>query len=211
MIIADQITLFFTRLGEDEANSRVTPAQALARINSSRQIVAGKTRFYDVKDSTVDDDGVSTVVGGETEFTLADTFLGLQDARDSVTRNGYPVTMKSLAEWATIINETIPSGNESWGMLHGNTFYVWPAAVAGDIFVWWGAAEPPALAAVTGPDVYLNNQQASATVLDAVISAREDFKEPVGPKLVADYKDLEKQITKKGRAAGPRLESAPGV
>jgi len=206
MIIASQITFFFTRLGEDEDNSRITPEQALARINNSRQRLAAKTLFYNVQDKTLDDDGISTVEGGELSFTLLDTFLGLQNARDAVTRNGYPVTMKTLAEWATLINTSTPIGNETWGMLHGNTFYCWPAAVAGDIFIWWGAAEPPDLPDVTGPDVYLNNQQAAATVLDAVISAREDFGEPVGPKLVADYKDLEKAITP---PRGPRLENAP--
>lgn len=214
MIIADQIELFYEDIREAADNSRIPPPAALARINRSRRSVAAKTYFYNVRDKTTDSLGVSTVVGGETSFTLLDTFLGLQNARDVVTRNGYPVLMKALAEWADITTRAVlpvvPS-NETWGMLDGNTFYNFPAAVAGDIFIWNGAAEPPDLPAVTGPDVYLNNIQAQCCVHHAAIKALEDLKETPGAVLINEYKDLFKLIDKRGKPIGPRLETAPNL
>jgi hypothetical protein len=94
-------------------------------------------------------------------------------------------------------------------MLHGNTFYVWPAAVAGDIFEFWGAAEPPALPAIEGPDVYLNNTQAELTVLSAVIEALEDIGEKPGEVLISKYKRLKGVVADKAKVKGPRLENPP--
>lgn len=204
MIIADQIELFFDSIREAAANSGYTPAQALTRINRSRRRVAVKTRFYDVKDKV-------SAVGGETYFTLLDTFIDLQDARDVVTRNGFPVTIKGLAEWAGITsgNINVLSAASSYGMLNGNTFYVYPAANAGDVFEWWGAAEPPALPDVTGPDVHLNNTQAEATVLDAAETALEDLGERPGPVLQRQLAEAMLAIKRRAKPRGPRLENAP--
>lgn len=204
MIIADQLSLFFRKIREPEGNSSLTAEQALEYINDSRRSIAVETKFYDVKDSV-------TASGGEASFTLLNTFLGLQGARDSVTRNGYPVILKTLAEWASITNNSILPGvaqNETWGMLVGNTFYVYPVANAGDAFVWWGQAEPPALPDTDGPDAYLTDVQAELTVLDAAINALEDLSETPGPVLINRYKMLIKQV-KKRVISGPRLENAP--
>lgn len=202
MIIADQISLFFRKFRQASTNSNLEPGDALDYINESRETEAAETRFYDVKDTI-------TAVGGETEWTLLDTFLGLDGARDSVTCNGIPVVMKTLADWAEFISGQSVVGidaNTVYGMLHGNTFYRYPAAQAGDVMVWWGAALPPALPAVTGPDAYLNNIQARVTVYGAVIDALEDNGEQPGQVLVAKYARLKKLIIPK---AGPRLENAP--
>jgi len=204
MIIDEQIKLFFKKIREPQDNSTLTEDDALEYINDSRRSIADETKFYDVKDKVTAD-------GGETYFTLLNTFLGLQNARDSVTRNGYPIVIKHLANWASLTSNGVIrplAMNETWGMLHGNTFYVHPPAEAGDEFVWWGSAEPPALPAVTGPDVYLNNVQAELTVLDAAINALEDLNEAPGPVLVARYKTIKKSVSKKP-PMGPRLENAP--
>lgn len=208
MIIADQLVLFFKKVREKATNSALTAEEGLEYINGSRRSEAAETKFYDVKDSITAD-------GGETYFTLLDTFLDLQDARDCVTRNGYPVVIESLAEWATLTNNgflpMVAGMTEAGGigMLHGNTFYVYPAAVAGDVFVWWGAAEPPALPDVTGPDVYLNNIQAELTILGAAIEALEDLGERPGEVLISKYKRLKKIVKDKAKPRGPRLENAP--
>ena len=199
MIIADQISLFFRKFRQESTNSNLEPEDALDCINESRETEAADTRFYDVKDTI-------TAAGGETEWTLLDTFLGLDGARDCVTCNGIPVVMKTLADWATLIaGQTIVGVdvNTVYGMLRGNTFYRYPAAAAGDVMVWWGAALPPDLPAVEGPDVYLNNIQARVTVYGAVIEALEDAGEQPGQVLLAKYARLKKLITPK---AVPRLE-----
>ena len=202
MIIADQISLFFRKFRQADGNSNLEPEDALEYINAARRSEAAETRFYDVKDTI-------TAAGGETEWTLLDTFLGLDKGRDCVTCNGAPVVMKPFAEWATLIDGTIITGISTdmvYGMLRGNTFYRYPAAEAGDVMVWWGAALPPALPAVTGPDAYLNDLQAEVTVLGAAIEALEDAGEQPGQVLIAKYARLKKLITP---AAGPRLENAP--
>lgn len=200
MIIADQISLFFRKFRQESTNSNLEPEDALDCINESRETEAAETRFYDVKDTI-------TAAGGETEWTLLDTFLGLDGARDSVTCNGIPVVMKTLADWATLISgETDTNPNRVYGMLRGNTFHRYPAAEAGDVMVWWGAALPPELPAVTGPDAYLNNLQARVTVYGAVIEALEDAGEQPGQVLIAKYARLKKLIKP---PAGPRLENAP--
>ena len=202
MTIADQIELFFRKLRQTAANSNLDADDALDYINSARRKLAVKTRFYDVKDTI-------TAAGGETDWTLLDTFLGLDAARDRVTCNGIPLVMKTLADWATITSgtEILPAyGNVVYGMLRGNTFYRYPAAAAGDAMVWWGAALPPDLPAVTGQDAYLNDVQAEATVLEAAVDALEDAGEQPGAKLLSDRADLIKSITPE---RGPRLENAP--
>jgi len=205
MIIADQLTLFFKKIRETQANSKLSAEEGLDYINDSRQTEAAETRFYDIKDTVTAD-------GGETYWTLRDDFLGLQAARDCVTCNGKAVTIKTLAEWATITDGTVLNvlaADERWGMMHGNTFYVYPAAVAGDVMVWWGYGEPPELAAITGPDVYLNNTQARLTVLGAAIAALEDTGELPGQALVGQYVRLKKIVSKRGQPRGPRLEFPP--
>jgi hypothetical protein len=206
MNIADQIALFYERFGEPAANSKITTASALLRINLSRRNLATKIKFYDVKDSV-------TAAGSETYWTLRDDFLGLYlKAKDCVTYDGYPVTLKGLAEWASIKsgNVNIISNSTRLGMLHGRTFYIHPAAEAGKVVEWWGYGVPPELPAVTGPDAYLTDEQAELTVLDAVIKAKADSGDAISQILMDDFKELRTEIKKKAQPMGPRLEDAPG-
>jgi len=209
MNIQDQIILFYKKIRQDPTNSSLGSTEAVEYINIRRRSEAVETKFYDVTDKI-------TASGGETYFTLLDTFLDLQDARDCVMRNGKPVTIKSLADWASETSDGVIPGviafgvnDGGWGMIHGNTFYIYPAAVSGDAFVFWGAAEPPALVGVSGGDMYLNNIQAELTVLGAAMDALEDLQEPIGELLVSTYKSLKKIVAKRAKPRGPRLENPP--
>lgn len=205
MTIDDQITLFFKKIRESQGNSRLTADEALDYLNDSRRSVALVSKFYDVRDTI-------TAAGGETYWTLRDDLLGLIDARDCVTRNGYPVTIKAKADWETQTQGATLNAlcaNESWGMLQGNTFYIYPPAKSGDIMVWQGYGEPPQLTTTTGGDAYLNNTQAETTVLDAAVNALEDLGGLPGPILMARLQRLTKEISKRAKPRGPRLENAP--
>jgi hypothetical protein len=201
MTIDDQLLLFFFRYGEPYGNSKVSPEQALAAINNSRRSVAQEAKFYDVKDSI-------TALGDEEYWTMRDDFLGLwEEAKDCVVYDGQPVTLKTLADWASLKNGrlvNIYNNAYRYGMLHGKQFYLWPLAEAGKVIEWWGYGTAPALAAITGGDAYLTSEQAEATVLDAVVKTKDANGDNISQLLLVDRAAAIKRITKK--IAGPRLE-----
>lgn len=205
MIIEDQLELFFLKFGEAQSNSKLTAEEGLIYLNLSRRKLAIETKFYDVKDHI-------TATGGETYWTWRGDFLGLDESqKECVTYDGMPVTLKSLGEWASIINGLVIGWRARlrYGMVRGNTFYIHPAAEAGKKIVWWGYGIPDKLGAITGPDAYLTDEQAIATVLDAAMSAREDAGESVGAVLARDRNDFVKAIKKQRISQGPRLEEPP--
>lgn len=205
MIIDEQIALFYRRLRESQTNSRITPEEALEYINGSRRSLAADIKFYQVEDRI-------TAAGGETYWTMRDDFLEPIAARDWATCNGYPIIIKSKAEWATITNGTILPvlpAQERWGMVDGKQFYTYPAAQSGDVFRWRGCGIPPALPAVSGPDVYTDDIEAELIVLDAVMDALEDLNREPGPRLEKKYNELKKMVKRRARPRGPRLEHAP--
>ena len=205
MTIDEQLELFYRKLRETITNSRVTPEEALARINDSRRSIAVETKFYQVEDSV-------TAVGGETYWTLRDDFIEPIKARDWATVNGKPIVIKDRSEWPTITNGAIiPQryGSYSWGMLDGKGFYMYPAVSAGDVIKWRGCGIPPALPAVTGPDVYTDDIEAELIVLDAVIAALEDTNHEPGPRLEKRYENIKREVKRRARPRGARRENAP--
>lgn len=214
MTIAEQLALFYRRYGETQNNSRITPEDALARINDARRHEALETKFYDIKDSIggATAEGAFRVLGGEGYFTMRPDFYGIwEKSRDSVTRNGIPVTIKTFSEWNSITGLMAPIGamnGESYGMMHGNTFYIYPPAVANEEFIWWGYGAPPALGAITGPDAYLNDNQAELTVLSAVIDAKEDIGAQASQSVHRRHAELRKLLTRR-TPRGPILDPAP--
>lgn len=214
MNIPDQLALFYRRFGEKADNSRLTPEEALEYINDARRHEALETKFYDIKDSIggAAATGAERVIGGEGYFTMRPDFYGIWDkARDTVTRNGVPVTIKTFSEWNGVTGSQAPIGamnGESYGMLHGNTFYVYPPMAANEEITWWGYGAPPALGAVTGGDAYLNDNQAELTVLSAVIDAKEDLGLQASQALYRRYAELRKQLTRR-TPRGPILDPAP--
>lgn len=204
MTIDEQIELFYLRLRESATNSRVAPTTALEYLNHSRRSIALETRFYNVHDTV-------TANGGETYWTLLDSFLGPIAARDWATCNGRPIVMKSKAEWATITDGIIIpvlASQEVWGMLDGKQFYRYPAAQAGDVHKWRGYGLPEPLPAITGGDAYTDSVEAELIVLDAVQDALEDLGRDAGQRLVEKYKSLKKLIKDRAKPRGPRLETA---
>jgi len=205
MIIDEQMALFYRRLREAQTNSRITPEEALDRINDSRRSIAVDTKFYNVKDSI-------TASGGETYWTLLDSFIGPIEARDWATCNGKPIVMKDKSEWATITNGIIIpvlATQEKWGMLDGKQFYIYPMAQNGDVMAWRGYGIPPALPAVTGPDAYTDDVEAELIVLDAVMDALEDIGNTPGKRLETKYARLLAAVKKRARPRGARREAAP--
>jgi len=201
MIIADQLTLFYFSIGEEQANSAITAENALLRINFSRKKVAAEALFYLITDK------ITATENGTSEFTLLPTFISLQEARDVITRNDKPVRMKSLAEWATITEAAfvnILALDETWAMLNGNILSIYPTTTVGDEFKLRGAAEPPDLPAITGPDAYLNNREAMACVYDAAETALGDLNEKIPIKLEKNLAVMLKSIKP---PRGPRLEN----
>ncbi len=205
MNITDQLTMFFRKFGEPQDNSKITPEEALARVNDSRRFLAILLKYYNAKDYITAD-------GGETYWTMRDDFLGLYDtARDCVTYDGLPVELKTLAEWNSLIRGVLPLGTRRIGMLHGREFYLHPSAEDGKQIVWWIYATPPDLPAITGGDAYLTDEQAYLVVLDAAIKARGDYGENVPATMTNEYQMLYKEVKRKARPAGPRIENSPGV
>lgn len=205
MTIDEQLELFYRKLRETISNSRITPEDALARINDSRRSIAVETKFYQVEDSV-------TAVGSETSWTLRDDFIEPVKARDWATCNGKPVVMKDLSEWATITNGAIiPQryGSYAWGMLDGKQFHRYPAASPGDVMKWRGAGIPPDLPATTGPDAYTDDIEAELIVLDAVIDALEDINHEPGPRLIKRYDNIKREVKRRARPRGARRENAP--
>jgi hypothetical protein len=204
MTIDEQLELFYLRLREAATNSRILPTTALDYLNHSRRSIAIETRFYNVHDSV-------TAVGGETYWTLLDSFLGPIKARDWATCNGRPVVMKSKAEWATITDGIIIpvlASQEVWGILDGKQFYRYPAAQPGDVHRWRGYGLPEPLPAVSGGDAYTDDVEAELIVLDAVQDALEDLNREPGTRLKAKYNSLKKLIKDRAKPIGPRLETA---
>jgi hypothetical protein len=204
MNIEDQLELFFEVYGEPADNSKITPQQALGRINRSRRNLATKLKFYDVKDSI-------TAAGGEGYWTMREDFLGIYEkARDCVFYDGKPVIMKTLADWGEITNDlSISVYGPRYGMLHGRTFYIYPPAQAGKITTWWAYGVPPSLGALTGGDAYLTDIQAELTVRDAALEARAENGEIIPERMERVYKELYNEVKKKATSQGPRLEPAP--
>ena len=207
MTIDDQITLFYRKIREEQSNSRIDSNEALDRINGGRRRVALKTRFYNFTDNV-------TAIGGESYFTLKDDFHPAE-VKDWASIDGKPVTMKDKADWVTKTNGFILqllSPWERWGMIDGNTFYVYPPAVAGEFFEWRGYGVPPPLPEISGADIYTNDAQAECCVLDAAIETLEDLGGTPGPVLVKQYNDGIKELKKRAsRGDGPRLENAPDM
>lgn len=205
MIIEEQLNLFYRKLRETISNSRITPEEALDRINDSRRSIAVETKFYQVEDRI-------TAVGGETQWTMRDDFIEPIKARDWAKCNGQPVTIKDMSEWATITNGSIiPQRFSSyvWGMLDGKQFYRYPAATVGDVMRWRGCGIPPPLPAVTGPDVYTDDIEAELIVLDAVIDALEDINREPGKRLMDKYNSLKREVKRRAHPKGARRENAP--
>ena len=204
MNIADQLKLFYRKFGEPQDNSKIVPAEALDRLNESRRTLAILLKYYNVKDYI-------TAAGGETYWTMRDDFLGLYEtARDCVTYDGEPVALKTLAEWATLTKDNSPlRSNARIGMLHGREFYLHPAAESGKEMKWWCYATPPDLPAITGGDAYLTDEQAMLMALDAAIKARGEYGESVPETMAMEYRELYKEIKRKAKPTGPRLENDP--
>ena len=205
MIIADQLLLFYRKIREAQTNSRIEPTEAIARINDAREEEAGQGKFYRISDTI-------TAGGGETYWTLRDDFLGPIAARDWATINGKAITIKSKADWASKVQGAVVPAlglNEVWGMLDGNTFYIYPSAAAGDVLLWYGYALPPALPDITGPDAYLTNPQARLTVMVAAAQALEDLGASPGKMLLTSIAEQRKQVKDKAKVRGARLENAP--
>jgi len=206
MTIDDQIILFFLRFGEPADNSKETPATALIRINSKRRSLALELKFYKVRD-------YFTCVGGETYFTFTDTFFGPNEkVRDWAIYDGYPLDVRPQANWKTITGNKIAStllNTKRMGMLERNIFHINFTAEAGKLIEWYGYGRPPRLGAVSGPDVYLTDEQAEMTVLGAVIQAKEDAGDRIGQTLYDDFNALKKSVKKTAKAMGARLEPDP--
>ena len=206
MTIQDQISLFFRRFNEPSENGRLTSEQALEYINDSRISLAEKIKFYHIKDKI-------TAGGGETYWTFRDDFLGpVEGVREWATYNGYPIIMKPKGEWAELTSGiliNIAINANMLGMYDRNIFHINFEASSGDELEWRGYGRPPLLGAVTGVDAYLTSEQAMLTVLDAVVTAKDDVGDRIGQRLWEDYKELKQSIKTKAENNGPRLENAP--
>ncbi len=202
-----QLDLWRLRFGEPkEDECRFEPEQILDQINSSRRTIAVETKFFDVRDYFDETD----FLGGETEVTLRDDMIDLYiDQRDCAVYDGVPLTIKPFAEWASITQRTNwIIGVERFGMKHGHTFFLHPAAEAGKTLELWGYGTPPDLATIDSVDVHLTSEQAELTILDSVIQAKADAGEPVSRVTVDKYNALKRRLMKV-KIPGVRLENVP--
>lgn len=218
MTIPDQLKLFFRRFGEPQGSSRITELEAIDRINEARLRLAREVKFYNVVDSNKDTGGVVTdgtlTDDGETYWTMRDDFLGFYDnVRDSVTYDGAPVILTTRENWKDIVSgnaeEIGIASDKRMGSLCGNVFYLYPAEEAGAVMAWWGYGVPPKLVGITGGDAYLTDEQATMTILDAVITAKDDTGNPVGEKIKEDLRDLKIEVKRRAAPPSVRLEPPP--
>jgi hypothetical protein len=207
MTIDDQITLFYRKIRETAANSAIDTAEALDRLNGGRRRVALATRFFKYSINF-------TAAGGESQFAL-DADFQPAEVRDWASVDGNPVTIKDKASWVTDTNGVIVavlSPWERWAMLDGAAVYVFPLAQAGEVWTFQGSGIPPKLTGITGPDPYLNEDQAEAAVLDAAMETLEDQQKAIGPVLADQHKRAMDRVRKAAKLGnGPRLENAPGM
>ena len=208
MTIQDQLILFFLRFGEPADNSKYTPEQALIYINSKRRTLSKELKFYKVKDY------IEEVTAGRTYWTLPDNFFGPRPGvKDWAIYDGVPLIEKPQTSWAQIVSDSVINNpvynDDRFCMLENNIFHINFESEAGKKIEWYGYGRPPELGDVTGPDVYLTDEQAELTVLAAVLAAKDDAGDKIGQILYDDYKEAKKTIKGGVDPMGPRLEPPP--
>jgi hypothetical protein len=207
MTIDNQLILFFLKIGEpDQDNSRFTPEQALIYLNSGRQKLAEDSQFFTVQDTMV----AADVSEGDYAFPIRSDMIGIHDFKGAVLYDQLPVLMVSMSEFDSAKNnkKILPAEYVRWGCLINNELNIFPDAEASKQIDIWGWGLPTELGATSGPDVYLNNQEARASVYAAAAMAKDDMSAQ-SVVLWGLYKDSMVAIKKTKRMQGPRLDTPP--
>jgi hypothetical protein len=178
-LVADQLTLLSTRLGEptDPAQARWTPAQLLAELNSQRAVVAEATRCYQVLDEMDFTTGGSVVaplsqplpaVGQPFTVSLTDDFIWLEE----MSWCGRPLRVVRPHDWRDVVgsDDTI-SGDPSVFLFHGRQLSIFAVPTQAGALKYRGWAYPPALV-LGGNDVSFTIKAGDTAVWAAAFSLK---------------------------------------